>query len=118
MLNALVIFKYCVDLDFRRSVNCCSARPRKLFPEHSEKEKEKESSGRESPASSININNSNMSEDVWLECDDEVIRILRMRELEDLLSRKPRTSALTPYLLFYVQVKIIIDSSLVDLIYL
>lgn len=49
-----------------------------------------------------------MSEDVWLECDDEVIRVLRMRELEDLLSRKPRTSALTPYLLFYVQVLIIL----------
>jgi hypothetical protein len=28
-----------------------------------------------------------------------------MRELEDLLCKKPRTSALTPYLLFYVQVK-------------
>jgi hypothetical protein len=43
-----------------------------------------------------------MSEDVWLECDDEVIRVLRMRELEDLLSRKSRTSALTAYTIPFV----------------
>lgn len=83
-----------------KSIDCCSPRPRKLFPEYSEKE----CSGRESPIGASNVNNSNTAEDVWLECDDEVIRVLRMRELEDLLSRKPRTSALTPYLLFYVQV--------------
>lgn len=85
-----------------RSINCCSPRPRKLFPEHSEKE----CSGRESPIGASNVNSNSSAEDVWLECDDEVIRVLRMRELEDLLSRKPRTSALTPYLLFYDQVKL------------
>jgi hypothetical protein len=101
----LFIYLFCL-LILSRSITCCSARPRKLFPEHTEKEKDKESSGRESPTSGSSVNNTNMSEDVWLECDDEVIRVLRMRELEDLLSRKPRTSALTPYLLFYVQVKL------------
>lgn len=87
-----------------RSVNCCSARPRKLFAEQFDKEKD--GTGRESPASSCNstTNAYVLPEDVWLECDDEVIRVLRMRELEDLLSRKQRTSALTPYLLFYAQV--------------
>ena len=85
-----------------RSVNCCSARPRKLFPDPCDKEKE--NSGRESPSSSSSGSSAN-AEDIWLECDDEVFRVLRMRELEDLLCKKPRTSALTPYLLFYVQVK-------------
>ena len=84
-----------------RSVNCCSARPRKLLGDNVDKEKERDGSGRESPASASAYN---LPDDVWLECDDEVIRVLRMRELEDLLSRKPRASALTPYLLFYVQV--------------
>lgn len=84
-----------------RSVNCCSARPRKLLGDNVDKEKERDGSGRESPASASTYN---LPDDVWLECDDEVIRVLRMRELEDLLSRKPRASALTPYLLFYVQV--------------
>ncbi|EFX62971.1 hypothetical protein DAPPUDRAFT_269304 [Daphnia pulex] len=92
------------------SITCCSARPpRKLFPEHTEKEKDKESSGssgRESPGSSVN--NTNMSEDVWLECDDEVIHVLRMRELEDLLSRKSRASALTPMLLFLTGVGLLV----------
>ena len=69
-----------------------------------DKERERDSSGRESPASSAASSAYNLPDDVWLECDDEVIRVLRMRELEDLLSRKPRASALTPYLLFYVQV--------------
>lgn len=88
-----------------RSVNCCSARPRKLIGDSVDKEKERDSSGRESPASASSSNSTyNLPDDVWLECDDEVIRVLRMRELEDLLSRKPRASALTPYLLFYVQV--------------
>lgn len=86
-------------------MNCCSARPRKLIGDSVDKEKERDSSGRESPASASSSNSTyNLPDDVWLECDDEVIRVLRMRELEDLLSRKPRASALTPYLLFYVQV--------------
>lgn len=83
-------------------MNCCSARPRRLFLDGYEREKDKENSGRDSPALGAN---SSPTEDLWLECDDEVIRVLKMRELEDLLSRKPRTSALTPYLLFYVQVR-------------
>jgi len=88
-----------------RSVNCCSARPRKLLGDTVDKEKERDGSGRESPASGSSSSSAyNLPDDVWLECDDEVIRVLRMRELEDLLSRKPRASALTPYLLFYVQV--------------
>ena len=88
-------------------MNCCSAHLRKIVCDQLEKEekKERDHSGRESPASSSSSTNAYaLPEDIWLECDDEVIRVLRMRELEDLLSRKPRTSALTPYLLFYVQV--------------
>ena len=102
MLSLLCLFHFYIS----RSITCCSARPRKLFPEQGEKDKD--CSGRESPTSGNSVHNTNISEDVWLECDDEVIRVLRTPELEDLLSRKPRTSALTPYLLFYVQVKIFI----------
>ena len=84
-------------------MNCCSARPRKLFSDH-ERERERDYSGRESPASSGSSSGCSLPEDIWLECDDEVIRVLKMRELEDLLCHKSRTHALTPYLLFYVQV--------------
>ncbi|XP_046470292.1 ubiquitin specific protease 1 isoform X1 [Neodiprion pinetum] len=38
----------------------------------------------------------------WLECDDEVVRIIPLREFEEKLAPNPRNSA-TPYLLFYVR---------------
>lgn len=38
----------------------------------------------------------------WLECDDELVRAIRERELLDKLAPNPRNSA-TPYLLFYVR---------------
>ena len=38
----------------------------------------------------------------WLECDDEAIHVIPLRELEDKLAPNPRNSA-TPYLLFYVR---------------
>ena len=38
----------------------------------------------------------------WLECDDEAVRIIPVRELQDKLAPNPRNSA-TPYLLFYVR---------------
>ncbi|CAL1682780.1 unnamed protein product [Lasius platythorax] len=38
----------------------------------------------------------------WLECDDEVVHVIPLRELEDKLAPNPRNSA-TPYLLFYVR---------------
>ena len=41
-------------------------------------------------------------EPVWLECDDETVRLLTRKEFEDVLAPKPsKSSALTPYLLFY-----------------
>lgn len=41
----------------------------------------------------------------WLECDDETVRILTRREFEDVLAPKPsKSSALTPYLLFYCKI--------------
>ena len=41
-------------------------------------------------------------EPVWLECDDETVRLLTRKEFEDILAPKPSKScALTPYLLFY-----------------
>lgn len=87
----------CLIFDFvARSLNCCSAYPRKLIEIQ---EKERDAVGRAMSGSS-----SAPSDDLWLECDDEVIRILRVHELEELLSRKPRAPNVTPYLLFYVQV--------------
>ncbi|XP_015591395.1 ubiquitin carboxyl-terminal hydrolase 1 isoform X2 [Cephus cinctus] len=38
----------------------------------------------------------------WLECDDEAVRAIHIRELEEKLAPNPRNSA-TPYLLFYVR---------------
>ncbi|XP_058791373.1 ubiquitin carboxyl-terminal hydrolase 1 [Phymastichus coffea] len=38
----------------------------------------------------------------WLECDDEAVRVIPVRELQDKLAPNPRNSA-TPYLLFYVR---------------
>ncbi|XP_057321088.1 ubiquitin carboxyl-terminal hydrolase 1 [Microplitis mediator] len=38
----------------------------------------------------------------WLECDDDLVRAIRERELLDKLAPNPRNSA-TPYLLFYVR---------------
>ncbi|KZC05514.1 PREDICTED: ubiquitin carboxyl-terminal hydrolase 1 [Dufourea novaeangliae] len=38
----------------------------------------------------------------WLECDDETVHVIPLRELEDKLAPNPRNSA-TPYLLFYVR---------------
>lgn len=38
----------------------------------------------------------------WLECDDEAVHMIPLRELEDKLAPNPRNSA-TPYLLFYVR---------------
>ncbi|XP_032668927.1 ubiquitin carboxyl-terminal hydrolase 1 [Odontomachus brunneus] len=39
---------------------------------------------------------------IWLECDDEAVHVIPLRELEDKLAPNPRNSA-TPYLLFYVR---------------
>ncbi|KAJ8683249.1 hypothetical protein QAD02_019041 [Eretmocerus hayati] len=38
----------------------------------------------------------------WLECDDEAVRVIPVRELQEKLAPNPRNSA-TPYLLFYVK---------------
>jgi hypothetical protein len=38
----------------------------------------------------------------WLECDDEAVRVIPVRELQDKLAPNSRNSA-TPYLLFYVR---------------
>ncbi|KAL1140878.1 hypothetical protein AAG570_000806 [Ranatra chinensis] len=44
------------------------------------------------------------SEPVWLECDDESVRIISKKQLEEILAQKqPKNSALTPYLLFYAR---------------
>lgn len=44
------------------------------------------------------------TESVWLECDDESVRTISRRQLEDILAQKqPKNCALTPYLLFYAR---------------
>ncbi|KAK7788598.1 hypothetical protein R5R35_012693 [Gryllus longicercus] len=44
-------------------------------------------------------------EPLWLECDDDTVRLLTRKEFEDVLAPKPsKNSALTPYLLFYSRV--------------
>ncbi|XP_014254863.1 ubiquitin carboxyl-terminal hydrolase 1 isoform X2 [Cimex lectularius] len=44
------------------------------------------------------------SEPVWLECDDETVRTISKKQLEEILAQKqPKNSTLTPYLLFYAR---------------
>jgi len=67
-----------------RSLECCGVRVnRSLMPSEASAER---------------------AEPVWLECDDETIRVLTKRQFEEVLAPKQaKTSALTPYLLFYVR---------------
>ncbi|XP_018334903.1 ubiquitin carboxyl-terminal hydrolase 1 [Agrilus planipennis] len=44
-----------------------------------------------------------IQDDLWLECDDENVRLITRREFEDVLSFKPNSTS-TPYLLFYSKV--------------
>jgi hypothetical protein len=51
---------------------------------------------------SVAVVDASVPEPVWLECDDETVRLLTRKEFEDVLAPKPsKGSALTPYLLFY-----------------
>lgn len=46
-----------------------------------------------------------MDEEIWLECDDETIRVLKTHELVDMLSpRSSKSTTVTPYLLFYARI--------------
>lgn len=50
-------------------------------------------------------NSDHDSNQIWLECDDETVRILSSQELTEMLSpTSSKNSALTPYLLFYARV--------------
>nr|CAD7196820.1 unnamed protein product [Timema douglasi] len=58
------------------------------------------------PPTSVKINgtaddvSSSTRESIWMECDDETVRLLTKKEFEDVLAPKPsKVSALTPYLL-------------------
>lgn len=43
-----------------------------------------------------------VNDETWLECDDETVRVISRRQLEEILAGKQaKGSALTPYLLFY-----------------
>nr|CAD7393671.1 unnamed protein product [Timema cristinae] len=62
------------------------------------------------PPTSVKINgtaddvSSSTRESIWMECDDETVRLLTKKEFEDVLAPKPsKVSALTPYLLFYAR---------------
>lgn len=47
-----------------------------------------------------------VTEPLWLECDDETVRTLSCKQLEEILAPKSaKNSALTPYLLFYARVQ-------------
>ncbi|KAK9512094.1 hypothetical protein O3M35_000595 [Rhynocoris fuscipes] len=50
----------------------------------------------------VRLRTDDTSDPVWLECDDETVRIISRKQLEEILAQKqPKNSALTPYLLFY-----------------
>uniref|UniRef100_A0A023F2R3 Putative ubiquitin carboxyl-terminal hydrolase 1-like protein n=1 Tax=Triatoma infestans TaxID=30076 RepID=A0A023F2R3_TRIIF len=52
----------------------------------------------------VRLRTDETSEPVWLECDDETVRIISRKQLEEILAQKqPKNSALTPYLLFYAR---------------
>lgn len=50
----------------------------------------------------IRHNGKSLGPGMWLECDDETVRVIQVQELQDKLAHNPRNSA-TPYLLFYVK---------------
>uniref|UniRef100_A0A146M471 Ubiquitin carboxyl-terminal hydrolase 1 n=1 Tax=Lygus hesperus TaxID=30085 RepID=A0A146M471_LYGHE len=52
----------------------------------------------------VRLRTDETSDPVWLECDDETVRIISKKQLEEILAQKqPKNSALTPYLLFYAR---------------
>ncbi|BES96062.1 ubiquitin specific [Nesidiocoris tenuis] len=62
------------------------------------------SSCRAADCCGVRLRSDEMSGPVWLECDDETVRIISKKQLEEILEQKqPKTAALTPYLLFYAR---------------
>lgn len=73
-----------------RSIDCCGIRVI--------------NSSEHNTISSASSSSSSTTEPCWLECDDETVRTLTRKEFEEVLAPKPsKTSALTPYLLFYAK---------------
>ena len=50
----------------------------------------------------VSFSTSNLSEELWLECDDENIHVISRKQFEEEL--KPNRGYTTPYLLFYQKV--------------
>lgn len=52
----------------------------------------------------VRLRGEELSDDAWLECDDETVRVISRRQVEEILDGKQaKGSALTPYLLFYAR---------------
>lgn len=85
-----------------RSMDCCGVRLNRSLMNGADPTIQKSQMNGLDIGVSVAVVDTSVPEPVWLECDDETVRLLTRKEFEDVLAPKPsKSSALTPYLLFY-----------------
>ena len=85
-----------------RSMDCCGVRLNRSVMNGVDSLMQKSQMNGLDVGVSVAVVDASVPEPVWLECDDETVRLLTRKEFEDVLAPKPsKSSALTPYLLFY-----------------
>lgn len=85
-----------------RSMDCCGIRLNRSLINGADSMMQKSQMNGLDIGVSVAVVDTSVPEPVWLECDDETVRLLTRKEFEDVLAPKPsKSSALTPYLLFY-----------------
>ncbi|XP_069682403.1 ubiquitin carboxyl-terminal hydrolase 1 [Periplaneta americana] len=85
-----------------RSMDCCGVRLNRSLMNGGDPMIQKSQMNGLDTGISAAVVDTSVPEPVWLECDDETVRLLTRKEFEDVLAPKPsKSSALTPYLLFY-----------------
>lgn len=86
-----------------KAIECCSVRFSGHHHPPSSTSIYSSSSGYRSASSSCASSSSGNGEAVWLECDDECVRVISMEELTDMLGPSTKNCTATPYLLFYAR---------------
>jgi len=85
-----------------RSMDCCGVRLNRSVMNGADSMMQKNQMNGLEVGVPVAVVDASVPEPVWLECDDETVRLLTRKEFEDVLAPKPsKSSALTPYLLFY-----------------
>jgi hypothetical protein len=90
-------------LFYSNTSECCNDLFNRLS--HQPKFKYCRSSCRGADCCGVRLRTEDTVDPVWLECDDETVRIISKKQLEEILApqKQPKNSALTPYLLFYAR---------------